>query len=100
MKVLFSNPPWWTDTIMGSDGQGNHFPMYGAGVRAGSRWPFTQYIPWPPDRSAFGAYLPYPFFLGYAATYAARETGAEVLFRDSIALRESYQQFELFLHLQ
>jgi len=100
MKVLFSNPPWWTDTTLGSDGRGNQFPIYGAGVRAGSRWPFTQYIAAPPDHFSFGAYLPYPFFMGYAATYTARETGAEVVFRDSIALRESYQQFELFLLLQ
>ena len=99
MKVLFSNPPWWTESGMGSDGRGNAIPVYGAGVRAGSRWPFTQYIAAPPDQFQFGSYLPYPFFMGYAATYAARETGAEVLFRDSIALRESYQQYELFLLL-
>jgi radical SAM superfamily enzyme YgiQ (UPF0313 family) len=97
MKVLFSNPPWWTDTGHGTDARGNRVAMYGAGVRAGSRWPFTQYIGAPPDHFAFGSYLPYPFFMGYATTYAARETGADVVFRDSIALRESYQRYEAFL---
>ncbi|HEY4174129.1 MAG TPA: radical SAM protein [Rhodopila sp.] len=97
MKVLFSNPPWWTDTGTGTGARGKQVPMFGAGVRAGSRWPFTQYITSPPDKFAFGNYLPYPFFMGYATTYAARETGADVVFRDSIALRESYQQYEAFL---
>jgi radical SAM superfamily enzyme YgiQ (UPF0313 family) len=97
MKVLFSNPPWWTDTGIGTDQRGNRVQVFGAGVRAGSRWPFTQYIPSPPDRFAFGSYLPYPFFMGYATTYAARQTGAEVVFRDSIALRESYVAYEAFL---
>jgi len=77
MKVLFSNPPWWTDTGTGTDARGNQVPMFGAGVRAGSRWPFTQYIGSPPDKFRFGNYLPYPFFMGYATTYAARETGAD-----------------------
>lgn len=97
MKVLFSNPPWWTDTGYGTDARGNRVAVYGAGVRAGSRWPFTQNIASPPDQFAFGSYLPYPFFMGYATTYAARETGAEVVFRDSIALRESHQRYEAFL---
>ena len=35
--------------------------------------------------------------MGYATTYAARETAAEVVFRDSIALRESYQRYEAFV---
>jgi radical SAM superfamily enzyme YgiQ (UPF0313 family) len=97
MKVLFSNPPWWTDTRVGSDLQGNQVQLYGAGVRAGSRWPFTQYVTTGPDRYRFGWYLPYPFFMGYATTYAAAETDANVTFRDSIALRESYQSYEAFL---
>ncbi|HKM64528.1 MAG TPA: radical SAM protein [Acidisphaera sp.] len=97
MRVLFSNPPWWTDTALGTDGRGNRIQLFGAGVRAGSRWPFTQYIPSPPDRFMFGSYLPYPFFLGYATTYTARNTGAEVIFRDSIALRESYASYWAFL---
>lgn len=97
MKVLFSNPPWWTETGLANDGRGGQIQVFGAGVRAGSRWPFTQYIASPPDRFQFGSYLPYPFFMGYATTYAAKHTGAEVHFRDSIALRESYAVYEAFL---
>jgi radical SAM superfamily enzyme YgiQ (UPF0313 family) len=97
MRVLFSNPPWWTDTVLASGANGLPLQVYGAGVRAGSRWPFTQYIPNPPDQFGFGSYLPYPFFMGYATTYAARATGAEIVFRDSIALRESYVAYEAFL---
>jgi hypothetical protein len=84
MKVLFSNPPWWDSQCNG---------RWAAGVRAGSRWPFTYVGRSSPDHFVFGDYLPYPFFMGYAATYAARETGADVRFRDSIALKESYQSF-------
>jgi radical SAM superfamily enzyme YgiQ (UPF0313 family) len=100
MKVLFSNPPWWTDSGVGVDAAGNRVAVFGAGVRAGSRWPFTQYVTTPPDQFAFGSYLPYPFFMGYAATYAVRETGADVVFRDSIALREAYQAYAAFLRAE
>jgi radical SAM superfamily enzyme YgiQ (UPF0313 family) len=88
MKVLFSNPPWWDGM---QDGR------YVGGVRAGSRWPFTMTLPTPPGQFAYGAYLPYPFFMGYAATYAARHAGADVCFRDSIALRESYDAYMAFV---
>jgi radical SAM superfamily enzyme YgiQ (UPF0313 family) len=64
-----------------------------AGVRAGSRWPFTLKTYCAPDQFRFGGYLPYPFFMGYAATYLHAKTGAVVAFRDSIALRESYDSF-------
>ena len=92
MKVLFSNPPWWTDTIQGPR------TYYGTGVRAGSRWPFTYHVATPPDAFEHGTYIPYPMFMGYAATYAKR-AGADVLFRDSIALRESYPSYEHYLRL-
>ena len=46
-----------------------------------------------PDRFKPAGYLPYPFFMGYAATYAQRETGAQVDLRDSIATRESYDRY-------
>lgn len=88
MKVLFSNPPWW-DAFRGEGAQ----RQYRFGVRAGSRWPFTMWGRSKPDRFAFGDYLPYPMFMGYAATYAARATGAEVRLRDSIALKESYENY-------
>lgn len=83
MKVLFANPPWWDISEQ----------YLRCGVRAGSRWPFTMPANSMPGEFKFGGYLPYPFFMGYAATYAAANTTAEVRFRDSIALRETYQQF-------
>jgi radical SAM superfamily enzyme YgiQ (UPF0313 family) len=92
MKVLFSNPPWW-------ENREGRFPTYRwrAGVRAGSRWPFTGLVRSSPDHFRFHEYRPYPFFMGYATTYAKRETGEDVRFRDSIALRESYDSY--FHHL-
>lgn len=96
MKILFSNPPWWEGRQWTSDAEGQPLEAYVGGVRAGSRWPFTMLHAAPPDTPAFGGYLPYPFFMGYAATYAARQTGAEVVFRDSIALRESYAKYMAF----
>lgn len=90
MKVLFSNPPWW-------DTSEEHLRC---GVRAGSRWPFTMPANAMPGEFKFGCYLPYPFFLGYAATYASANTAAEVRFRDSIALRETYQQFADYLAVE
>lgn len=92
MKVLCSNPPWWIedpDAIYGSG--------LLAGVRAGSRWPFTAPVRSRPGQYRFGDYLPYPFFLGAAASYLARETGARVAFRDSIALREDYSAYFQYL---
>jgi len=87
-KVLFSNPPWWDTQAMTQQGS-----LWRLGVRSGSRWPFTYVGRSAPDRFVWGDYLPYPFFLGYAATYAAKETGAQVHLRDSIALRESYESY-------
>jgi glycosyltransferase involved in cell wall biosynthesis len=95
MKVLFSNPPWWIenpDAIFMA-------PLL-SGVRAGSRWPFTTPVRSRPDHYRFGDYLPYPFFLGAAASYLAQATGAAVDFRDSLALRDSYQTYFAFLQAQ
>jgi radical SAM superfamily enzyme YgiQ (UPF0313 family) len=92
-RVLFCNPPWWVERLSGPPRE-----RWLAGVRAGSRWPFTQSVRSGPDRFVPGDYLPYPFFLGYAASYARERTRAEVHFRDSIALRESYESF--FAHLE
>lgn len=80
MKVLFSNPPWFDGNL--------------CGVRAGSRWPHT----YPgqfngPDRYRFGEYLPFPFFMAYAASYARKQLGCEVILRDSIAMRESVTHY-------
>jgi radical SAM superfamily enzyme YgiQ (UPF0313 family) len=90
MKALFANPPWW-EGIEKHEESGER--RWRCGVRAGSRWPHTILVRSAPDRLAYKEYLPYPFFLGFAATYAQRETDADVTFRDSIALRESYESF-------
>ena len=90
MKVLFSNPPWWDGRQRIEGAAGDFADLYVAGVRAGSRWPFTHIRCAAARRVRVRIYLPYPFFMGYATTYAARETDADVVFRDSIALRESY----------
>lgn len=88
MKVLFSNPPWWDSVESG---------RWRAGVRAGSRWPFTGIVQSEPDKFKYGDYLPYPFFMGYAASFAAVNSSASICFHDSIALRESYQSYFAFL---
>jgi radical SAM superfamily enzyme YgiQ (UPF0313 family) len=96
-KILFSNPPWWAGQSTGFNEQGTPVTTYTAGVRAGSRWPFTLNLHTPPDSFELGSYLPYPFFLGYATTYAAKHTNGEITFRDSIALRESYASYLKFV---
>lgn len=97
MRVLFSNPPWWGETKACADpATGRRFLMYTAGIRAGSRWPFTFMLPTPPDFTNCH-FQPYPFFMGYATTYLAKQTGADVTFRDSIALRESYERYYAYL---
>lgn len=89
MTILFSNPPWWEVDAARK--------ALRAGVRAGSRWPFTMLSRCSPDQFRYGEYLPYPFFMGYAATYVAKNTGARVRLRDSIALREGYQSYLTYL---
>jgi radical SAM superfamily enzyme YgiQ (UPF0313 family) len=90
-KVLFTNPPWWEATK-------KLWPRYRAGVRAGSRWPFTYESNIVFPRTPIpGSYAPYPFFMGYAAPYVERATGARVTLRDSIALRESESDYWKFL---
>ncbi len=81
-RVLFCNPPCHG---IGNDGKPFWF------VRAGSRWPFssTGHLP---AKNVVGHYSPSPLFLQYAASYA-QAAGAEVDFRDSIALRDSYPEF-------
>lgn len=91
-KVLMCNPPWWAGKPSVP-----FVSRWRAGVRAGSRWPFTQLGPSRPNKWVMGDYVPYPFFLGYATTYLSRHSDAEVHFRDSIALRESYRAFYRFV---
>jgi radical SAM superfamily enzyme YgiQ (UPF0313 family) len=94
MNILFTNPPWWEPT-------GKLWPRFRAGVRAGSRWPFTYeaYRAFP-HTPIPGAYAPYPFFMGYAAPYLEKMTGARVTLRDSIALRESVASYWRFITTQ
>ena len=92
MKVLYSNPPWWE----GIERCGT-MKYWRAGCRAGSRWPFTYLVRSRPDKFVFGDYLPYPFFMGYAASYLREKSNAQVLLRDSIALRESYRAYYNYL---
>lgn len=93
MRVLFTNPPWWEKA-----GKKYFFKqVWRAGVRSGSRWPFTFEARSSPDHHVFGDYAPYPFFMGYAATYAREKTGADVVFRDSIATRESFETYYGYL---
>ena len=88
-QVLFSNPPWWEK----NETKWGILPVRRAGVRAGSRWPFTyQSYSFPNWRAPF-EYLPMPFFMTYAASYVAKFTGATVELRDSIARRESYERY-------
>jgi radical SAM superfamily enzyme YgiQ (UPF0313 family) len=77
--IVFSNPPWWENNI--------------CGVRAGSRWPHTYPAQFNrPDNFQFGEYIPFPFFMGYATSYA-KKAGYKAELRDSIALRESYKSY-------
>lgn len=91
MRVLFSNPPWY-EVEPGTN-------QLRKGVRAGSRWPFTYGTDLLPDAFAFGGYLPYPFFMGYAASYVAVKAGVPVTLRDSVALHESYRSYGEYLQI-
>lgn len=92
MRILFSNPPWF-ETEAHATGA-----ILRQGIRAGSRWPFTRHASHAPDQFQFGGYLPFPFFMGHAASYTQREfPDAQVVFRDSIARGESYNTYFLTL---
>ena len=90
-KVLFANPPWWSQEADGS---------LRCGVRCGSRWPFTQHVKGTPGNPVNGDYTPYPQFLAYAASYAAKNTDLKVRFRDSIALKDGYDAFIQYVDLE
>jgi radical SAM superfamily enzyme YgiQ (UPF0313 family) len=91
MKACFLNPPWW----QGRDGSSG---LWSAGVRSGSRWPFTMPVRSSPDRFCWGGYLPSPLFMQFAASYLQHAApDATIHFRDSIALRESYDSFYRFV---
>ena len=89
MKVLFTNPPWWENLEF----KWGVFPVVRAGIRAGSRWPFTfQSLSFPGWRFPLED-RPKPFFMAYAASYARKATGADITLRDSIVRRESYARY-------
>jgi len=89
MRVLFSNPPWYT-----SEGPDRTSLR---GVRAGSRWPHqfeyrsagvvNGHIP-----ELIGGYIPFPVFLATAAGLA-KEHGHDVEMRDSVASGETYENY-------
>ncbi len=67
MRVLLANPPWRREGRLG--------------VRAGSRWAFT--LP-AGKEDTIPPYVPFPFFLAYAAAVLER-SGVEVQLVDAIA---------------
>ena len=91
MRILFSNPPWWqSDFATAVDDT----PALRQGIRAGSRWPFTRPAQYLPNQFRWGAYLPFPFFLGHAAAWTQKLLPAALVeIRDSIARGEDYDRF-------
>jgi len=71
MKIVLANLPWKVRDRWG--------------VRAGSRWPHIK-------TSQEGDYLPFPFFLAYAASLL-KKNGYEVYLIDAIAEKMSYEDF-------
>ncbi len=71
MKIFLGNPPWEKDGRFG--------------VRAGSRWPFTQ-------RGSRSGYIPFPFYLAYA-TSLLEKNGFDVKLVDGIAERQTHAEF-------
>ncbi len=67
MRILLGNPPWRKANRLG--------------VRAGSRWPFTLEVP---EGARILPYIPFPFFLAYAAAVLERER-FPVMLIDAIA---------------
>jgi len=67
MRIFLGNPPWRI---------GNRL-----GVRAGSRWPFTMEVP---EGTRLPPYIPFPFFLAYAAAVLERKR-IPVMLIDGIA---------------
>ncbi|MFN7914071.1 MAG: radical SAM protein [Vicinamibacterales bacterium] len=89
MRVLFSNPPWYT-----SEGPEKTSLR---GVRAGSRWPHQfEYRSAGPVNGhipeLIGGYIPFPVFLATAAALAKKH-GHESEMRDSVASGETYEHY-------
>lgn len=79
MKILLANPP------IRIPQEGNEELYF---IKAGSRWPHTIFK----KRSMVSPYLPFPFFLGYAAGLLERD-GFEVEVLDSVALNQTPAEF-------
>lgn len=75
MRILLANAPWTRN--------GKY------GVRAGSRWPFTL----KPDDNGKRSYLPFPFFLAYAAALL-KKNNKEIILIDAIAESMDYETFQ------
>jgi len=71
LRVFLGNSPWYKEGFYG--------------VRAGSRWPHFQ-----PNSSK---YMPFPFFLAYAAAVLKRQDDVEVLLVDGIAEKMTDDEF-------
>lgn len=92
MKILFSNPPSF------DVGKDNELRKW---VRAGSRWPHSYPALSRNDVWQDGGYIPFPFFMAYAAAYVARAfPDARVTLRDSVARHEGYQKWCDYLTIE
>ena len=79
MNVLISNPPWYVPV---GAAKAN---VTSSGLRAGGRWPYTS-----PGIST--GYFPFPFNMAYADAHL-KQMGVDSTLRDSIMLRDSYEDF-------
>ncbi|HPJ72169.1 MAG TPA: radical SAM protein, partial [bacterium] len=79
MKILLANPP----ILLPQKGDEELYF-----IKAGSRWPHTIFK----KRSMASPYLPFPFFLGYAAGLLEAD-GFEVEVLDSVALNQTPAEF-------
>lgn len=95
MNVLFLNVPWFISAPQASNPD---FQYIRRGLRAGSRWPYTEPSPYHPDQFKIGAYVPAPMFLMSAAAWARKALPQHnIVIRDSIARGESYESFARWL---
>ncbi len=102
MKALFCNAPWWGEQNWQefkdwNTGELKREYRYYQGVRAGSRWPYLYLGQSSPDNFVYKDYIPFPYFMAYAASYAKRHTSCKIILRDSIARKESYESYLSYL---
>jgi len=80
MKVLLANPPY---RIPVDQKREKFF------IRAGSRWPFSV----EKSLNEHADYIPFPFYLGYAAALLEKENDIETFVEDGVALHETEEEF-------